>query len=765
MREPPVSFRHRVSRWAARNPRRAWAIGGVLVLLVAYPFAGGALAQKVITSQLSSRLGVPVGAARTFAGLGFIHMKTVVIGGGEEGRAPLATVARVDVPFSAVWGGGAVKLVRPIFEVDRGGPQDNVSAVLAKLEARRARKPAGGAEPGGGKGSASGLPAVVIEEGMVRVEDGIGMRSLRIEAFDARIEPNERLVFDARRISGRVRLSGSENDPVFGAARLEIDGRLEGLSPALYPTVKVDKGYVTLLPTLPLTGITGTLRPGKIGVAGATPPLEIDLAGSYGGARRQLFTARGAVKAPRGDPSAGLDGNLSVRAERFTLDRIADVLPVSILKPKDTSIDAAMDLKFEGHRVGFAGSLEVTGLNVNHVKIASEPIYGLAFSMKLDGAVDPRRRRLEVTRFEGRMADLVGQVSGAIELAPGTFKHTDGTTLAALPKIDLRVRVPRLPCAKLLASIPGPMVSRLQGFQLQGVFESDLFTKIDYANLHALELGGKVAIGGCKVLKAPDEVNQLAGPASIIQMVEVPPKLGDNGPSEQLLFPIGPDNPDFVPFENISPHIINSIMTTEDGGFFKHRGWVSPEFKTALRRNLERGGFRYGASSITMQMVKNVLLAHEKTLSRKLQELFLVWYIEQFLPKERILELYFNAIEFGPRIYGIGTAARHYFGKSASEITPLEAAFFSSILPSPKRRYIHYCAGALNDKWDKYVRRILNKIYQRGRLTEEEYQEAAAGTITFDVTARGMNEKQCLDWVKKITARPEPEPEPEQVGD
>src|SRR4030095_3467548 len=131
-----------------------------------------------------------------------------------------------------------------------------------------------------------------------------------------------------------------------------------------------------------------------------------------------------------------------------------------------------------------------------------------------------------------------------------------------------------------------------------------------------------------------------------------------------------------------------SILTTEDNGFFKHRGWVSSEFRNALKRNLQRGGFRGGASSITMQMVKNVLLTQEKTLSRKLQELFLVWYLEQELPKERILELYLHAIEFGPRIYGIGAASRHYFGKKPGELNPIEGAFFSSILPSPKRRYV-----------------------------------------------------------------------------
>ena len=221
---------------------------------------------------------------------------------------------------------------------------------------------------------------------------------------------------------------------------------------------------------------------------------------------------------------------------------------------------------------------------------------------------------------------------------------------------------------------------------LQGNFAADVGAKIDYANLEALELTGKIGIDGCKVLKAPPEVLALAGKESLLVNVEVPKKLGAPAGSEPdvLSVIVGPDNPDFVPYEEISPYLPGSIMTTEDNGFFKHRGWVSSEFKSALRRNLQRGGFRLGASSITMQMAKNVLLTKEKTLSRKVQELFLVWYLEQILPKERILELYFNAIEFGPRIYGIGAATRHYFGKKPSELTPLEAAFFSSIMPKPE---------------------------------------------------------------------------------
>jgi hypothetical protein len=348
--------------------------------------------------------------------------------------------------------------------------------------------------------------------------------------------------------------------------------------------------------------------------------------------------------------------------------------------------------------------------------------------------------------------DLTARLSGTIELPRGTYRFENGRKLGVVPKLDLAFSVPRLPCAKLLASIPPALAPRLQGFVLQGFFQADVAAKIDFAALEGLELNGKVGIDGCKVVKAPDDVNVLTEGQSIIVNVEVPmPPGGAPGETETLPVTVGPESPDFAPFDQISPALVSSIMTTEDNGFFKHHGWVTSEFKSALRRNLVRGGFRMGASSITMQMVKNVLLSQEKTLSRKLQELFLVWYLEQKLPKERILELYFNAIEFGPRIYGIGAASRHYFGKRPAELNPLEAAFFSSILPSPKRRYVQYCHGALLPQWDKYIHRIVAKVHERGRLSDEEYAQWAQTPLVFDRSEATFKEKQCLDWVKSIT--------------
>jgi membrane peptidoglycan carboxypeptidase len=178
-----------------------------------------------------------------------------------------------------------------------------------------------------------------------------------------------------------------------------------------------------------------------------------------------------------------------------------------------------------------------------------------------------------------------------------------------------------------------------------------------------------------------------------------------------------------------------------------------------LQQNLQRGYFRLGASSITMQMVKNTLLSREKTLSRKLQEMFLTWYLEHSLTKERILEIYFNVIEFGPGIYGIGRAAHHYFGKSAKDLEPQEAAFFSSILPSPKRRYIQYChaSGFIDAKWQAYVDRIMKRSHERGRLTDEEYAKALATPVKFD-RKEAMPERECIAMVKRLTAHPQPAP-------
>jgi membrane peptidoglycan carboxypeptidase len=325
----------------------------------------------------------------------------------------------------------------------------------------------------------------------------------------------------------------------------------------------------------------------------------------------------------------------------------------------------------------------------------------------------------------------------------------DFAKVGRLPRFHAQATIDPIACQRVLDALPAELTPFLQGFKVAGTFSTDLHTAIDLADLEApVDLGGKVGIEGCKVTQAPDWGNADRLLRSFEQTVEYEP-------GKWMTFVVGPENQDFVPYAELSPHLVRAIISSEDFGFMRHKGFIPAEFRSALRQNLQRGYFRLGASSITMQMVKNVLLSREKTLSRKLQEMFLTWYLEHHLSKERILEIYFNVIEFGPGIYGIGRAARHYFGKSARDLTPREAAFFSSILPNPKRRYIQFChaSGQVDAKWDTYLKRILRKNHERKFMSDAEYEEAIAQPLSFS-RAEAMSERDCMALVKRTTGGP-----------
>ena len=752
--------RARAGSFLAAHRRASLAGGVALVLLVLYPFVVGGIAAQLAESRLSAKLGRAVTIAHGRAGFGHIVLENLVVAGA-PGGAPLATVDRLVVPFGVALGMHSTLQVDGLrVHAVRGGAGDNLNAVLDRLHGRHAS--AGGEKPetapaaSGSAGLPDVLPDVALTGASIDVRDEKSHLYLKVNGLDGEVRPGTRLSLRMRGLQGGMALGGEGQGPRFGAEELDVDAPLTGMRPAGIPSLRVAGGSASPLPTLALTGIAGVIAPPPNGVAGASSGLVIDLRGSYGGAHEALWTAKG-----HADPNGG-NGKLALRAEQFSLGRIADVLPRSVLRPENTTLDAALDVDWKGDAIHFGGDLAVVGLSLQSEALAADPVENVSLGLTMRGTVYPLARRLELERAEARVRDVTARLSGHVALPAGTFKFTNGRSLDVVPDIDLAFSVPRVPCAKLLASVPSALVPRLQGFVLQGMFQADVGAKIDFAHLDDLQLTGKVGIDGCKVVKAPDDVKALANPDTLVINVDVP-KLpgGPAGETEPMPVVVGPENPDFAPYDQISPYLVGSIMTTEDNGFFKHHGWVSSEFKSALRRNLQGGGFRLGASSITMQMTKNVLLTREKTLSRKLQELFLVWYLEQILPKERILELYFNAIEFGPRIYGIGAAARHYFGKRPADLSPLEAAFFSSILPSPKRRYVQYCHGSLSSQWDRYVRRILAKVHERGRVTDDEYAAFMAQPFVFDRGEASFTEKQCLDWVKSMAPKPEPETPPD----
>jgi membrane peptidoglycan carboxypeptidase len=210
-----------------------------------------------------------------------------------------------------------------------------------------------------------------------------------------------------------------------------------------------------------------------------------------------------------------------------------------------------------------------------------------------------------------------------------------------------------------------------------------------------------------------------------------------------------PGSGTYAPLDQISPHMVSAVLTTEDGGFWRHRGFLPSQFAEALRRNVRAGEVEIGASTITMQMVKNVFLTHERTLARKLQEMFLTWYVEQALGKQRIMEIYLNVIEFGPGVYGVTRAAEHYFGRTPRELSSLESAYLAAMLPSPVRRHVHYCRDQLSPRMQVKLRRIHGLMFSRKRIDELEYQQWKDADLVFDARERG-DEASCLAHIDRL---------------
>lgn len=159
----------------------------------------------------------------------------------------------------------------------------------------------------------------------------------------------------------------------------------------------------------------------------------------------------------------------------------------------------------------------------------------------------------------------------------------------------------------------------------------------------------------------------------------------------------------WTPIEQISPSLQRAVLAGEDARFFEHNGFDWEAINKAWEEAQKEGEkeakeagdydpdswippmpqFKRGASTITQQLAKNLYLSEERSFLRKGREAAITYFLERQLSKKRILEIYLNVIEWGDGIYGAEAASRFYFNKSASNLTPAEAAYLSAMIPSP----------------------------------------------------------------------------------
>jgi len=178
-----------------------------------------------------------------------------------------------------------------------------------------------------------------------------------------------------------------------------------------------------------------------------------------------------------------------------------------------------------------------------------------------------------------------------------------------------------------------------------------------------------------------------------------------------------------VPLEAVPEHVIRAFVASEDDAFFQHQGLDYRSIVRAAWVNLRAGGeIRQGGSTITQQVAKTLLLTPERRYTRKLKDMLLARRIEQRFSKEEILYLYLNQIYFGHGAYGIGEAARTYFGVTPGELSISQAALLAG-LPRAPSSYSPYRDPQAAEARRQYV---LRRMYEEGYVNESSYEESLA---------------------------------------
>lgn len=364
---------------------------------------------------------------------------------------------------------------------------------------------------------------------------------------------------------------------------------------------------------------------------------------------------------------------------------------------------------------GSASELEVTSrgrienARLLRPALAREELSGIGVGWSVSGSVDLDGSKLSIRNGELSLGEVRAELRGELEQSP------------ARTQVKLKLEVPLASCSALFEALPNGAAPLLAGTELAGTFALRAEVLYDSTNPKATVAELEVK-NDCRIPVVPQEISPKRFRRPWAREVE--------GIGGRVQIESGPGTLDWTPYEDISPHMETAILVCEDEGFFRHRGFAWSAIENSIQQNLVEGRFFRGGSTVSMQLAKNLYLGREKTLSRKLQEAVFTMILEQELSKHEIMELYLNVIEFGPGIYGIGPAARHYFNEEPRNLSLGQALYLGSILPNPDSH--HFVAdGRVSEKWSSYLRKLMQIAHKIRRISDEELELGQTEQVAF----------------------------------
>lgn len=369
------------------------------------------------------------------------------------------------------------------------------------------------------------------------------------------------------------------------------------------------------------------------------------------------------------------------------------------LKSSFDSIRIKVDnISKSGGILNIDGTSSIANLSVNHPKIATKDVLFKKAGFDFHFVLDENNIGIDSSSTA---------VLNKIKFHPYLNLNTETDTIYAM-----KVAIPTMKAQDFIESLPTGLFTHFEGMEAEGAFDYHLDFEFNKNKPNALVFESKINKKDFKIIKYGEaDLNKINAPFTYRAI--------ENDKLQRPIF-VGSSNPNYTPLSEISPYLRKSVLTTEDPSFFSHHGFITEAFKQSIIKNIKTKKFSRGGSTISMQLVKNVFLTREKTLSRKLEEILLVYILEnnRIVSKERMLEVYFNIIEWGPNIYGIGEASQFYFQKHPSQLSLNECLFLASIVPRPKGFMWKFDnSGNLRNQGVVQQKYLTNLMLRRGVLT------------------------------------------------
>jgi hypothetical protein len=348
------------------------------------------------------------------------------------------------------------------------------------------------------------------------------------------------------------------------------------------------------------------------------------------------------------------------------------------------------------------------------------------------GTVEPLTITLDGTLTQHRREGFVS-IGDSTRVTIGNIPvRVTGRLARKGPRIGLDLAADSLTATRWRTSVPRPVLGPLLELDIGGAWDQRLTFDLDLAAPDSVRFEPDVIPHDMRLVRTGAlDLFSLGGPF----------RARIHLPKHTTHRDLSPANPHFRPLGAIDSNLVHAVVTNEDGAFFRHGGFNMEAVRQSIAENARAGRFRRGAGTITMQLMRNLYLGHERSLSRKWQEVALAWIVEHLTPvtKQRLLEIYLNIIEWGPGVHGADEATRFYFGHDASNVTPAEALFLATVVPAPSKwKWRLERDGTLRAGTRAQMHFIGRRMIDKGWLRPEDLPPADALTIELLGPARDL---------------------------